>query len=137
VRLVGVDPKAKRRVVELLVNRPNGQPIAATRTAVKVNNSSNSTYGGGAGKLSADNLARIRQLLAQGYRVGTEHADERHFRTSSWYSCSPIEASNESEVVRALEACLDEHDNEYVRLLGIDTKSKRRVFEGIIQRPVK
>jgi carbon dioxide concentrating mechanism protein CcmM len=24
-----------------------------------------------------------------------------------------------------------------VRLLGIDTKAKRRVFEGIIQRPAK
>jgi len=32
---------------------------------------------------------------------------------------------------------LDEHGDEYVRLLGIDTKAKRRVFEGIIQRPVK
>lgn len=138
VRLVGVDTKAKRRVVELLVHRPGGQPIAATRTAVKVSNSSNSSYGGGAaGKLSADMLARIRQLLSQGYRIGTEHADERHFRTSSWHSCSPIAAANESEVIRALEACLAEHGDEYVRLLGIDTKAKRRVFEGIIQRPAK
>jgi carbon dioxide concentrating mechanism protein CcmM len=138
VRLVGVDTKAKRRVVELLVHRPGGQPVAATRTAVKVSNSSNSSYGGGSvGNLSADMLSRIRQLLSQGYRIGTEHADERHFRTSSWHSCSPIAASNESEVIRALEACLAEHGDEYVRLLGIDTKAKRRVFEGIIQRPAK
>ncbi|MFM7888281.1 MAG: ribulose bisphosphate carboxylase small subunit [Pseudanabaena sp.] len=137
VRLVGVDIKAKRRVVELLVHRPGGQPISPVRTAVKVSNSSNGSYGGGAGKLSADMLSRIRQLLAQGYRIGTEHADERHFRTSSWFSCSPIATSNESEVIRALEACLDEHGDEYVRLLGIDPKAKRRVFEGIIQRPAK
>ncbi|WP_434684188.1 ribulose bisphosphate carboxylase small subunit [Pseudanabaena minima] len=138
VRLVGVDTKAKRRVVELLVHRPGGQPVAATRTAVKVSNSTNSSYGGGtAGKISADMLSRIRQLLSQGYRIGTEHADERHFRTSSWHSCSPIAASNESEVIRALEDCLAEHGDEYVRLLGIDTKAKRRVFEGIIQRPAK
>ncbi|WP_103669539.1 ribulose bisphosphate carboxylase small subunit [Pseudanabaena sp. BC1403] len=138
VRLVGVDVKAKRRVVELLVHRPGGQPITATRTAVKVSNSSNSSYGGGsAGKISADMMSRIRQLLSQGYRIGTEHADERHFRTSSWFSCSPIAASNESEVIRALEACLAEHGDEYVRLLGIDTKAKRRVFEGIIHRPAK
>jgi carbon dioxide concentrating mechanism protein CcmM len=138
VRLVGVDTKAKRRVVELLVHRPGGQPVAATRTAVKVSNSSNSSYGGGSvGNLSADMLSRIRQLLSQGYRIGTEHADERHFRTSSWHSCSPIAASNESEVIRALEACLAEHGDEYVRLLGIDPKAKRRVFEGIIQRPAK
>jgi carbon dioxide concentrating mechanism protein CcmM len=138
VRLVGVDPKAKRRVLELLVHRPNGQAIAAApRVAVKVNGASNGSYGGGLGKIGADMLARIRQLLAQGYRIGTEHADERHFRTSSWHSCSPIAASNESEVIRALEDCLAEHGNEYVRLLGIDTKAKRRVYEGIIQRPVK
>jgi carbon dioxide concentrating mechanism protein CcmM len=138
IRIVGVDPKVKRRVVELLVHRPNGQAIAPTRTAVKVSNPSNSSYGGGAaGKLSADMLTRIRQLLSQGYRIGTEHADERHFRTSSWFSCSPIAASNESEVIRALEACLAEHGDEYVRLLGIDPKAKRRVFEGIIQRPAK
>ncbi|PZU95658.1 MAG: carbon dioxide concentrating mechanism protein CcmM [Pseudanabaena sp.] len=139
VRLVGVDPKFKRRVMELLVNRPGGQTTpTVARTAVKVSSSSNGSYGGGsAGKISGDMLARIRQLLAQGYRIGTEHADERHFRTSSWHSCSPIAASNESEVIRALEACLDEHGDEYVRLLGIDTKAKRRVFEGIIQRPVK
>jgi carbon dioxide concentrating mechanism protein CcmM len=138
VRLVGVDTKAKRRVVELLVHRPGGQAITTTRTAVKVSNSSNSSYGGGsAGKISADMMSRIRQLLSQGYRIGTEHADERHFRTSSWFSCSPIAASNESEVIRALEACLAEHGDEYVRLLGIDTKAKRRVFEGIIHRPAK
>jgi carbon dioxide concentrating mechanism protein CcmM len=138
IRLVGVDVKAKRRVVELLVHRPGGQPVTATRTAVKVSNASNSSYGGGsAGKISGDMLSRIRQLLSQGYRIGTEHADERHFRTSSWFSCSPIAASNESEVIRALEACLAEHGDEYVRLLGIDTKAKRRVFEGIIHRPAK
>ena len=138
VRLVGVDTKVKRRVVELLVHRPGGQAIA-TRTAVnKVSNSSNSSYGGGSsGSLSADMLSRIRQLLSQGYRIGTEHADERHFRTSSWHSCSPIPASNESEVIRSLEACLAEHGDEYVRLLGIDPKAKCRVFEGIIQRPAK
>ena len=138
IRLVGVDTKVKRRVVELLIHRPSGQPVVATRTAVKVNNPSNGSYGGGAaGKISGDMLARIRQLLSQGYRIGTEHADERHFRTSSWFSCSPISTANESEVIRALEACLAEHGDEYVRLLGIDPKAKRRVFEGIIHRPAK
>ncbi len=139
VRLVGVDPKMKRRVIELLVNRPDGQsvPVSGSRPTVKVSQSSNGSYGNGAGKISSDMVSRIRQLLAQGYRIGTEHADERRFRTSSWHSCSPIATSNESEVIRALEACLAEHGDEYVRLLGIDPKAKRRVFEGIIQRPVK
>jgi carbon dioxide concentrating mechanism protein CcmM len=38
-------------------------------------------------------------------------------------------------VVAALEACLEEHRGEYVRLLGIDPKAKRRVLEQIIQTP--
>ncbi|MGB3208721.1 MAG: ribulose bisphosphate carboxylase small subunit, partial [Crinalium sp.] len=40
-----------------------------------------------------------------------------------------------SEVVPALEACLQEHSGEYVRLIGIDPKAKRRVQEMIIQKP--
>jgi carbon dioxide concentrating mechanism protein CcmM len=80
-------------------------------------------------------VSQVQQLLSQGYRIGTEHADKRRFRTSSWQSCSPIEATQLDQVVAALEACLEEHRGEYVRLLGIDPKSKRRVLEQIIQTP--
>jgi carbon dioxide concentrating mechanism protein CcmM len=38
-------------------------------------------------------------------------------------------------VFRALESCLAEHAGEYVRVIGIDTKAKRRVLEAVIQRP--
>ena len=34
-----------------------------------------------------------------------------------------------------LESCLSEYSGEYVRLVGIDPKAKRRVVETIIQRP--
>jgi carbon dioxide concentrating mechanism protein CcmM len=84
---------------------------------------------------TADVANHVRQLLAQGFRIGTEHADQRQFRTSSWKSCSPITATQEGAVVSALEACLVDHAGEYVRLIGIDTKAKKRVFEKIIQRP--
>lgn len=80
-------------------------------------------------------LEQIRQLLAQGYKIGTEHADDRRFRTSSWTSCAPFQSSRESEVIAELESCLNEHSGEYVRLIGIDTKAKRRVLEQVIQRP--
>ncbi len=86
-------------------------------------------------QLSSETLEQVRHLLNSGYRVGTEHADSRRFQTSSWHSCAPIQSSRESEVVGALEACLREHEGEYVRLIGIDTRSKRRVLESIIQRP--
>jgi carbon dioxide concentrating mechanism protein CcmM len=85
--------------------------------------------------LSKDTVEKVRQLLAQGYKIGTEHADKRRFRTGSWQTCSPIESTRESEVLNGLEGCCLEHTNEYVRLIGIDPKAKRRVLETIIQQP--
>jgi carbon dioxide concentrating mechanism protein CcmM len=85
--------------------------------------------------LSKDTVEKVRQLLAQGYKIGTEHADKRRFRTGSWQTCSPIESSRVSEVLDGLEGCMAEHSNEYVRLIGIDPKAKRRVLETIIQQP--
>jgi carbon dioxide concentrating mechanism protein CcmM len=143
VRLIGIDPKAKRRVVETIVQRPGdkAQSIASSSAGSTSNYSSYSSSkqapssGSQNGKLTQDTVAQIRQLLGQGYRIGTEHADERRFRTSSWHTCSPVESNTEMGVISALEACLNEHTGEYVRLIGIDTKSKRRVVETIIQRP--
>ena len=85
--------------------------------------------------LTGKTIDQIRNLLSQGYKIGSEHADARRFRTGSWSSCTPIASNRESEVVSALESCLKEHNGEYVRLLGIDSKAKRRVLEEIIQRP--
>jgi carbon dioxide concentrating mechanism protein CcmM len=130
VRLVGVDPKAKKRVMEVLIHRPS---MAVPETTSKVTQAVSSSHT--PSKLSSEVVAQVRNLLAQGYRIGTEHADPRRFKTSSWHSCAPIASSHEREVLKALEACLEEHKGEYVRLLGIDTKNKRRVYEGIIQRP--
>ena len=77
----------------------------------------------------------MRSILSQGLKIGTEHANKRRFKTKSWQTCSPITSSQESEVIAALEACLQEHTGEYVRLIGIDANAKRRVSETIIQRP--
>lgn len=99
-------------------------------------NGSSSRLGSqGAHHMDSDAVEQVRQLLAQGYRIGTEHADERRFQTSSWQSCSPIQATREAQVLNELDACLAEHPGEYVRLIGIDPKAKRRVLETIIQRP--
>jgi carbon dioxide concentrating mechanism protein CcmM len=77
----------------------------------------------------------VRSLLNQGFTIGTEHANQRRFRTKSWQSCSPINSNRESEVIAALNACLSDHQGEYVRMIGIDPQAKRRVLETIIQRP--
>lgn len=142
VRLIGIDPKAKKRVLERIIQRPgqkSGQfsSSAATSSASYSAPAAQRSNGQAqsSGRISGDIVAQIRNLLAQGARIGTEHADERHFQTSSWSSCAPIQTTRESEVISALEDCMANHAGEYVRLIGIDTKAKRRLSEMIIQRP--
>jgi carbon dioxide concentrating mechanism protein CcmM len=144
VRLLGIDPKAKRRVLELIIQRPdgsstNGSVSSASNGATSYSNfngtSATSSKVSSNGALDSDTIAHVRSLLAQGYKIGTEHADKRRFRTNSWQSCAPIESKRENDTIAAIEACLNEHQGEYVRLLGIDTQAKRRVLETVIQRP--
>jgi len=142
VRFIGIDPKAKRRVVEEIIQRPDGpvarsaQP-AATTSGFKAGKFKEAYTGAvpSSGILTGKTIDKIRNLLSQGYKIGTEHADPRRFRTGSWSSCAPIASNRESEVISALESCMTEHSGDYVRLLGIDSKAKRRVLEEIIQRP--
>ncbi|MDZ8053880.1 MAG: ribulose bisphosphate carboxylase small subunit [Aulosira sp. ZfuVER01] len=140
VRLFGID-KNRRRVLETIIQRPDGTvgapsnfraPAAQSNGSYKANTNGN---GSGSGQLSADTVDQIRQLLAGGYKIGTEHVDERRFRTGSWQSCEPINSTSTNDVIAALEDCINNHQGEYVRLIGIDTKAKRRVLESIIQRP--
>jgi carbon dioxide concentrating mechanism protein CcmM len=141
VRMFGIDPVAKRRVASVTIQRPDGKPVTVHKTAAApVSNSSPSRYsaGGGAsqvGGLSPEVVQQVRQLLSQGYRIGTEHADSRRFRSNVWQTCSPIKASHEGEVLNALQGCLRDHAGEYVRMFGIDPKAKTRVAAMTIQRP--
>jgi carbon dioxide concentrating mechanism protein CcmM len=149
VRLIGIDPKAKRRVMEEIIQRPGGKRQAASSSSAATNGAgSSSSYSSrtaetstsGSSKSSNTSLKKeaveqIRQLLAQGYTIGTEHADKRRFRVGSWQSCSPIQSNQISEVLNGLEGCMAEHSDEYVRMIGIDPKAKRRVVETIIQSP--
>lgn len=141
VRLIAVDPNAKRRVLEEIIQRPDGRVASSSNGASSMASPSASAprasrpVAVGSGKLSAEAIEQVRALLAQGYKIGTEHADKRRYKTGSWKSCSPIDSNRESEVVAALEACLAEHEGEYVRMLGIDPKVRRRMAESVIQRP--
>jgi ribulose bisphosphate carboxylase small subunit len=77
---------------------------------------------------------QIRQILSQGHQIGIEHVDERRFRIGSWQSCGKM-MDTASDAIATLESCLAEYRSEYIRLVGIDPKAKRRVIETIIQRP--
>jgi carbon dioxide concentrating mechanism protein CcmM len=139
VRLFGIDTKSKRRVSEMMIQRPDGVsgggPSKSTSSYQTAPASYSNSSGGGSNGLSADIVDQVRSLLRQGYRIGTEYADERRFRTSSWKSGTPISSSNESDVLAALSDAIREYEGDYVRLIGIDPKAKRRVAEIIIQQP--
>ncbi|ACK69813.1 Carbonate dehydratase [Gloeothece citriformis PCC 7424] len=146
VRLLGIDAKAKRRVIQTIIQRPGDQPQNGTKPVAQETSSyspyssastkpANTTTQSGNSSLSSEIVSQVRSILSQGLTIGTEHADKRRFKTKSWQSCSPIDSNRESEVLAALDACLQEHQGEYVRLLGIDANAKRRVIETIIQRP--
>jgi carbon dioxide concentrating mechanism protein CcmM len=142
VRLIGIDPKAKRRVLETIIQRPGDRPIVST-----TNGSSHAAVGNPsltASQSSATHAATgadpelttlVRQLLNQGCQVAIEHADKRHFQTSSWASCGRIESQSEGSIVGAISDCIATHPNDYVRVIGIDTHAKRRVVEKIVHRP--
>jgi len=133
VRAIGVDTAAKRRVLELIVQRPDGKAVGTANG--RASYSSGGSASVGSGRLSPEAVEQVRSLLAQGYKIGTEHATPRRFRTGSWKTCKPIEATQEGAVISALEGCMVDHDGEYVRLIGIDAAAKRRVLEAIVQRP--
>jgi carbon dioxide concentrating mechanism protein CcmM len=163
VRLFGIDTKHKKRVLETIIQRPDGSTKPTTTSTYTTpprpsnggysssshssshSNSSYSTssyrstnngnYSNGSSQLSSETIDHVRNLLSGGYRIGMEHVDKRRFRTGSWQSCSPIESKNASEAISALEECMRSHEGEYVRLIGIDPKARRRVLETIIQRP--
>ncbi|AFZ33947.1 Carbonate dehydratase [Stanieria cyanosphaera PCC 7437] len=140
VRLIGVDSNAKSRLAEIIIQRPGDSSNHSSKSngASSYSNGRSKSYSSnkvGSNSLSSEILQEVRSLLASGYKIGTEHADQRRFKTKSWQSCSPIDSKREAEVVAALEACLAEHAGEYVRMIGIDSNAKRRVSETIIQRP--
>ena len=152
VRLFGIDTKHKKRVLETIIQRPDGSTKPTTTSTYTTppsngnggysassngaySSTSNGNYSNGSSQISSETIDHIRNLLSGGYKIGMEHVDKRRLRTGTWYSCSPIETNNPSQAISALEECMRSHQGEYVRLIGIDPKAKKRVLETIVQRP--
>ena len=150
VRMFGIDPVAKSRISTTTIQRGDGKPVEIVAPSVAPATSSysapsyggssysGSSYGGSAkplsGGVSPEVAQQVRQLLSQGYRIGMEHADSRRYRSGVWQTCPPIQSTRESEVLAALEACLAEHEGEYVRMFGIDPVAKSRIGAVTVQR---
>jgi carbon dioxide concentrating mechanism protein CcmM len=139
VRIFGIDPKAKQRVAPVTIQRPDGKAIEVSGSVPAVSSGASQAYRPAAavasGSLSAEVVQQVRQFLNQGYRIGTEHADGRRYRSGVWQTCTPITSNREGEVIAALEACLADHAGEYVRLFGIDLRANQRIAPITIQRP--
>ncbi len=138
VRVFGIDPKAKRRVAAVTIQRPGVKTAATAPSPSHSTFSSSRPAGNGAapmGGLSQDVVQQVNQLVSQGYRVSFEHADARRYRSGAWQTGGALEGGRAADVLAALEAQLRNHSGEYVRLIGIDPKVKKRVLEATIQRP--
>jgi ribulose bisphosphate carboxylase small subunit len=85
----------------------------------------------GAQGLSPDLVQQVSQLVNQGYRISLEHADQRRYRSGAWQTIAPLDGRNNvSRVLSELESDCEEHRGEYVRLLGIDPRSKTARFRN-------
>jgi ribulose bisphosphate carboxylase small subunit len=85
-------------------------------------------------RLTPEMVTEVNRILGMGDRLGIEWVDERRFRANSWNCYSTLQG-NGAEAIAALETCLDEHYGDYIRLVGISARDRRRISEIIIHRP--
>ncbi|MEM9767440.1 MAG: ribulose bisphosphate carboxylase small subunit, partial [Cyanobacteria bacterium P01_D01_bin.71] len=138
VRMFGIDPIAKRRIAPVTIQRPDGPTTLGTVSSTSSGNGTYSSQGASsapAGQLSGTVAQQVRGLLSQGYVIGAEHADQRRFRSNVWQTCTPIEATRDDAALSAINACIQEHSNEYVRIFGIDRSAKKRLAPVVVHRP--
>ncbi len=86
-------------------------------------------------RLPPEAVNTINRILGLGDRIGIETVDLRRFKTGAWTCHGTFEGTNPNEAIAALETCLAENTNAYVRLVGISKLNRSRLSEVIIQRP--
>ena len=78
---------------------------------------------------------QLSSIVATKQRLGIEHVDQRRFRNNSWQSFTTISSPQKTEATRQLLDCLTQFPDHYIRLIGIDPQSRRRMSETIVHRP--
>lgn len=135
VQLLGVDTHSRTRVLELMIQRPDGAVTQVSNAKINGGKTAVASSGHAVGTGGSDVAQSIRQLLNQGYRIGTEFADPRRYRATSWTSGPSYQGAREGEAIAMLNDLVANHADDYVRLIGIDTHARRRVTEIIIHKP--
>lgn len=112
----------------------SSQPASFTHPPIHPSTPYSSTeYNGSDETVPAVAIAEIERLLNTNHRVGVEHVNERRFRTGSWQCYGSFESTLDVAIA-GLKACISEHPQDYIRLVGISPE-RRRVAELIVQRP--
>jgi carbon dioxide concentrating mechanism protein CcmM len=136
VQLLGIDTTARSRVLELMIQRPDGAVTQVSNAKINGGKSAVAAASNGNGASNGSDVAQsVRQLLSQGYRIGTEFADVRRYRATSWTSGPSYQGTRDGEAVAMLSELVAAHENDYVRMIGIDPQARRRVMEVIIHKP--
>jgi ribulose bisphosphate carboxylase small subunit len=85
-------------------------------------------------RLTTEIVGEVNRILGQGQRLGIEVVDDRRFKMNSW-NCYGMFEGDGAAAISALETCLNEHQTDYIRLVGI--RDHQRVIETIVHRPHK
>ncbi|NJL78702.1 MAG: hypothetical protein HC917_07310, partial [Richelia sp. SM2_1_7] len=80
-------------------------------------------------------LSYMQKILASGNHLSIEYADKDRFSKGDWQRFSNHEIDDMADAIGDLERCLVSHNQDYVRVAGIDYKTKQPVMETIIQNP--
>ncbi|MGC1306325.1 MAG: ribulose bisphosphate carboxylase small subunit [Phormidesmis sp.] len=139
VRMFGIDPKAKRRMSSVTIQRADGKPVDASGTSTNAQSSSRQSYGssqaGGYSQSSGsggDNGAvaqAVNQILGQGNQIGIEYADARRYRSGIWQTAPSVQSLNQ------LQGFLSQHADKYVRVFGVNKAQKTRGAAQTVQKP--
>lgn len=105
MRLIAIDPDAKRRVTEMIVQRPGETPSLGGGSSSGTS-SYRASRGNGAGSASAATGAsldasaadQVRSLLQSGYQIGVERASARRFKTKSWLTVGTLSSSPQAAI---------------------------------------
>lgn len=115
-------------------HRDNGQTATAIATASGPPPSSSYPGQPSSTRLTPDMVTEVNRILGQGLRLGVEYVDKRRFRMGSWQSYGTYEGDG-AAAIAALDTCLAEHANDYVRIVTINPRDRHRQTETIIHRP--
>ncbi|MEM8504351.1 MAG: AAA family ATPase [Cyanobacteria bacterium P01_D01_bin.1] len=120
-----------QRLRESRAARLNSNAVKSTK-----NNSLNSV----STPLSSGIERQLQRVLSAGDRIAIEHIaakgqDQRQLQTNSWQNYAALNTSEQSEARDRLRHCLAEFPSHYIRLIGINTRTKQRTAEVIVHRP--